>query len=131
MTSVDKTPSVDTVDEIAVLIVEDEQLAREASERYLDHCGYRVATAASALQALDQAADMAPDVLVCDWRLGGDLDGVYIARQLQQRFGTRIVFVTAYPLDQLREVTGDLEVARYLRKPFSLTILAETIAGAI
>lgn len=127
MTFAGNTASPDAAVDARILIVEDERFAREASERYLDCCGYRVATAASAEEAFREAAANTPDVVVCDWRLDGRPDGVDVARELQCRYGSALVFVTAYPLDELRAATGDLDVARYLRKPFSLAALADAL----
>lgn len=110
-----------------VLVVEDEPSAREASQRYLAHCGYQVQAAADASAALASAADNPPDLAVCDWRLGGGDDGVDVARALQEAHGTAVIFATARPLDELREVTRDLNVTAYLRKPISLRALASVI----
>ncbi|MBT8078660.1 MAG: response regulator [Gammaproteobacteria bacterium] len=120
--------STKTDAQTCVLIVEDEPSAREASELYLGRLGYCVATASNAAEALQQAATHAPDIAVCDWRLGDGPDGVEVARQLQQRYKTPIVFVTAHPIDELREASEDINVSRYLRKPISLPTLAKTIA---
>jgi DNA-binding response OmpR family regulator len=111
----------------SVLIVEDEPAAREASELYLSYVGFDVATAANASEAMDKAATHAPDVVVCDWRLGGGADGAQVARDLQQRHHAAIIFVTAHPLEELRNATKDLNVSRYMRKPLQLSILADAI----
>lgn len=113
-----------------VLIVEDEASALEASRRYLDFVGFVVATAASAREAELTAREFAPDVVVCDWRLAGARDGIDVARSLRASHGARVIFVTANPLDELKEQTADLDVLRYFRKPISLSWLAETI-GAV
>jgi DNA-binding response OmpR family regulator len=110
-----------------VLIVEDDSFAREASERYLDHLGYPVRAAASATEAESIAVRHTPDVVICDWRLGGKRDGAELARALQRRYGASIIFITAHPLNELRRRTGDLRVARYLRKPISLSILVNVL----
>jgi len=111
----------------SVLVVEDEPSAREASQLYLDRLGYRVATAANAAEAFEQAAEHNPDVVICDWRLGSGPDGVDVARELQRQYRVPVVFVTAHPIDELREATEDLDVSKYLRKPISLPALAATI----
>ncbi len=118
-----------TARQLQILIVEDETAAREASCRYLTIAGYEVATASSAGDAERAAGDTAPDVVICDWRLGGRRDGVDVARTMQQRYGARIVFVTAYPVEELRDRTRDLEVAAYLRKPLSLKTLVDLLDG--
>lgn len=110
-----------------VLIVEDDDYAREASSRYLSKLGYHVSAADTAAQAIQFAAEHAPDVTICDWRIGGPKDGAAVARELQDQYDTAIIFVTAYSLHDLRDVTRDLRVARYLRKPLSLGTLANTL----
>ncbi|MGB5245389.1 MAG: response regulator [Woeseia sp.] len=110
-----------------VLIVEDEAAAREASQRYLGFAGHEVATASDASEAYAKAEVSNPDVAICDWRLGGGPDGTEVARNLQEKYGTSIIFVTAHPLDELRDVTEDIRVTRYLRKPIQLPQLIEAI----
>lgn len=111
----------------SVLIVEDEPAAREASERYLVHVGHKVATAANAQEALEKAEALGPDVVVCDWRLGDGPDGTVVARELQKRHKVSIIFVTAHPIEELRDVTEDILVSRYMRKPLQLSTLAKAI----
>lgn len=110
-----------------VLIVEDEPAAREASERYLVFVGHEVATAANAREALEKAEALHPDVVVCDWRLGDGPDGTTVARELQKKHNVAIIFVTAHPIEELRDVTEDILVSRYIRKPVQLTALARAI----
>jgi len=112
-----------------VLIVEDDISAREAGRLYLTYCGHDVATAADSSSALESAEQHIPDVLVCDWGLGAGGDGVEVAREIQTRFGVPVVFMTAHPMDELREASADLDVVGYLRKPISLAALAEIIAS--
>ncbi len=113
-----------------VLVVEDEPNAREASRLYLSHCGYEVLTAADAEAAIRQAETSDIDVLVCDWRLGKGGNGADVAREIQGRYATPVIFVTAHPIDELVDATSDLAVFRYFRKPISLARLAEAIAAA-
>jgi CheY-like chemotaxis protein len=110
-----------------VLIVEDDDFARDASARYLDHLGHEVAAVATAAEAAARADDQPPDVVICDWRLAHGDDGADVARALQQRYSTPIIFITAHPLGRLRSQTRDLNVARYLRKPISLVSLASVL----
>ena len=113
-----------------VLLVEDEPAAREASRLYLRLRGYDVVVAKDADEALARADEAAPDVAVCDWRLGGERDGVEVARELQSRFEMPVIFVTAHPLDELRAAASDVSVYEFLHKPVSLAKLASTIESA-
>lgn len=116
-----------TTKKIRILVVEDEPDAREASLLYLQHLGYEVMGADRASTALALAEDHPPDVAICDWRIEGNRDGVELGRELQSRFDVRLIFVTAYPMYQLREATADLKVDRYISKPISLTDLAAAV----
>lgn len=110
-----------------ILIVEDDEFAREASARYLDYLGHDVCSAASGSEAQAKADRRPPDVVICDWRLADGDDGADVARSLQQRHDAPIIFVTAHPLGRLRSQTRDLNVARYLRKPISLLSLKSVL----
>lgn len=110
-----------------VIVVEDDVAAREAVALYLEHRGYRVKSAANADDALRIASSDAPAIAVCDWHLGGGANGVDVARDLQQNYGTQIIFMTAFPIDELQAATDDLEVRAFLRKPLSLSALADAV----
>ena len=123
---------------LRVLVIEDEQAARAAMERFLAYCGYSVGAAASASEALEQAERQPPDVLVCDWKLNGagsrdvmPADGVATAARLQRRFGSEVILVTAYRLGELKAEArkARVQVRAFYRKPLSLSSLAEAISG--
>lgn len=113
-----------------VIVVEDDIAAREAIALYLEHRGFRVESAANADVALRLAASDTPRIAVCDWHLGGGANGVDVARELQRSYGTQIIFMTAFPIDELQSATEDMEVSAYLRKPLSLSALADAIDRA-
>ena len=115
---------------LRVLVVEDEDGARIATRRYLQNCGHQVEEAGTAREALEKAALLRPEVLVCDWKLAGerDEDGIDVARLLQKEYGVAVIFVTAYALNDLRqEIGGDLGSVDCLRKPISLHTLAAVV----
>lgn len=114
---------------LRVLVVEDEEAARIATRRYLQHCGHEVAAAGSVAEAMAKARELRPEVLVCDWKLSGKRDGVDVARVLQREYGAAIVFVTAYALSDLRRDIEDLGSVDCLRKPISLNALAAVVAS--
>lgn len=110
-----------------VIVVEDDVAAREAVALYLEHRGFRVKSAANADAALKLAASDTPRIAVCDWHLGGGANGVDVARQLQEDYGTKIIFMTAFPIDELQSATDDIEVCAFLRKPLSLSDLVDAV----
>ena len=112
---------------LRVLVVEDEDSARIATRRYLQNCGHQVAAASTVAEALEKADELQPEVLVCDWKLTGQGDGIDVARLLQKRYGAAVVFVTAYALNDLRRNIKDLGSVDCLRKPISLHTLAAVV----
>jgi CheY-like chemotaxis protein len=110
-----------------VLIVEDEPAARQATQRYLQFCGFIVETACDAVEALRQAAVFNPQVLVCDCKLGDRNDGIEVARQIQKQCGSVVIFVTAYSFKDLRQQFQGIDVRDCLRKPVLLGKLAKII----
>ncbi|MGH8193688.1 MAG: response regulator [Woeseiaceae bacterium] len=118
-------------DKTRVLVVEDEQNARDAVQRFLQFRGHEVTVAATAEDARRRAAQNPPDVLVCDWKLDGDSDGVDMAAALQCRFDMAVILITAHRIEDLKRKarTSGLSVSAYRRKPLSLARLADVIEG--
>lgn len=118
---------------IRILVVEDEPSTREAVQRFLQFRGHHVATAADSEAALQRASESPPEVLVCDWKLAGELDGVDTAASLQGCFDIPVVLVTAHRIEDLKRKvrTSGISVSAYRRKPLSLARLAEAIEAMV
>jgi two-component system, cell cycle response regulator DivK len=93
-----------------VLVVDDVDHGREIFAEYLEYRGFRVATAADGLEALDKAFELRPDIILMDLSLPG-IDGWEATRRLKQDERTRtipIIALTAHALasahDRAREV---------------------------
>ena len=85
-----------------VLIVEDEALVAMMVEDALTDAGYEVCgVAANAPKAIDLARACKPEVALVDIQLSPG-DGRDVARHLIERYGTAIVFATAYHEDLAR-----------------------------
>lgn len=75
-----------TLDGARALVVDDEQLAREAVARALGDIGADVRTAANESEALRIIEEgFAPQLLLMDLRIDGQLQGIDIARRLSAR----------------------------------------------
>ena len=77
-----------------VLIVDDVDDGREICAEYLQYRGFRVATAADGLEALEKAFELIPDVILMDLSLP-KLDGWEATRRLKQDERTRAIPVIA------------------------------------
>ncbi|MBA3563651.1 MAG: response regulator [Gammaproteobacteria bacterium] len=111
-----------------ILVVEDEKNSRAAMADFLSECGFEVETASSGDCAVEIGESFAPQILICDWMLEGDRDGVSVARQLNEKLPDLVVvFVTGLPVEDLRRQSASLPVHRYLAKPFGLFELNRVI----
>src|ERR1044071_6074961 len=69
---------------VRILVVDDEANARHGLEKLLRQENYTVVTAESGQQALELAAENAPDVVVTDLNMPG-MDGVELLVQLREQ----------------------------------------------
>jgi AmiR/NasT family two-component response regulator len=102
-----------------ILIVEDERIiARELKERLI-HMGHVVvASVASGEQAVEQARALAPDLVVMDIKLQGELDGIAAAEIIQRETGVPVVYLTAFADDATLERAKETQPYGYVLKPF-------------
>lgn len=68
---------------LRVLVVDDETGVRLAMRALLEALGCRVTDASDFDSAVDTAKREAPDVVLADWRLGGDRDGIDVIRAVR------------------------------------------------
>ena len=83
-----------------VLVVDDVAHGREIFAEYLEFRGFRVATAADGLEALDKAFELLPDVILMDLSLPG-LDGWEATKRLKSDERTKsipVIALTAHAL---------------------------------
>jgi CheY-like chemotaxis protein len=93
----------------------------------LERSGFDVRSAGDADHAITEADDWPPDVLVCDWRLGGRRDGVDVARAIQSACGSEVIFITSHPLEALKRNAYDVSVRYFLNKPVLPTVLIDAL----
>ncbi|MFJ3882298.1 response regulator transcription factor [Streptomyces sp. NPDC090077] len=103
-----------------ILVVDDEPAVREALRRSLAFEGYDVRTAVDGLDALDQAASYAPDLIVLDIQMPR-MDGLTAARRLRASGSvTPVLMLTARDTVGDRVTGLDAGADDYLVKPFEL-----------
>jgi signal transduction histidine kinase/ActR/RegA family two-component response regulator len=102
-----------------ILIVEDMRDAAESLEMLLTLAGHEARIAASGQEALEIAAEHAPDVVICDIGLP-DIDGYTLARKLREipaLRATRFVALTGYGQEEDVRRAHDAGFAVHLTKP--------------
>lgn len=103
---------------LSVLIIEDNRDAAEALEMLLTMAGHRPELASDGPTGLEAARRLQPDVVLCDIRLPGDVDGYEIARRLRAE-GTRsyLVALTGYGQEHDRQRSREAGFDLHLTKP--------------
>ena len=115
-----------------ILIVDDEPEYLEHLSRILSRQGYEVETAESAEQAIELSQRFAPDVLIADWMLRGQLDGLDVARTLDSDNPALVAIVTTgYPVSRLRGRLAESGNVLVLEKPFGADDLLAMVCKAI
>ncbi len=102
-----------------VLIVEDYEDAREMYAAYLQFSGYRVAEAANGVEAVEQAQELMPDIILMDLALP-KMDGWEATRLLKKDERTRdipIVALTGHALAGHAEGARQAGCDAFITKP--------------
>jgi len=100
-----------------ILIVEDNDDAREALRLQLQIAGHDVHAAATGLEGIRMAASLKPEVVLLDIGLPG-LDGFQVAEQMRiADSGLRLIAITGYGQPQARERARSAGIEQYLVKP--------------
>jgi len=106
-------------------------VAKDIANR-LRNLGHDVSgIARSGEEALRQAGETHPDLVLMDIRLEGDVDGVAAAAECRARWGIPVVFLTAYADEETVQRAKLTEPSGYVLKPFDATDLRVSIEMAL
>ena len=125
----DEKPGPDLTGAGTILLVEDEDAVRVFSTRALKNKGYNVYEARSGEEAIEvlESHGEEIDLTVTDVVMP-QMDGPTLYKHIQDRWPRmKVVFVSGYTEDRLREQIKSGEVIHFLGKPFSLKQLASKV----
>jgi CheY-like chemotaxis protein len=115
-----------------ILIVEDEHIVAWDLAQRLTHLGYTVLGIVSSGQdALEQALELKPDLILMDIRLPGHMDGIEAAERIRAQLQTAIVYMTAYADEHTVQRALATHPAMVMRKPFHSSELQRTLESAL
>ncbi len=113
-----------------ILVVDDEEKIRIMICDYLNAVGFDTVTASDGIEAVKQAMDESPDLIVLDIMMPG-LDGLDCTRRIREKSFVPIIMVTAKAEEADKLIGLEVGADDYLVKPFSLKELAARIRAQL
>lgn len=115
-----------------IFVVEDEALVAMEIEARLKEMGYVVCgVTARGEEAVEAVPEVAPDIVLMDIRLAGDMSGIDAAAALNDLVDVPVVFLSAFSDEALVRGALDVRPFGYLVKPFEARELHLTIQAAL
>ena len=123
---------------LKVLLVDDNEQAREVIAELITSQGFQVVTAASGCEALAEidraeAAGQPYEVVLLDWKMPG-MDGIALARKIRQGAhepAPLLLMVTAYDRDEALPQASQAGISEVLTKPVSPSMLFDALMRQI
>ncbi|MGA2937149.1 MAG: sigma-54 dependent transcriptional regulator [Syntrophobacteraceae bacterium] len=117
-------------DQVSMLIVDDEPSVRESLKHWFLPEGYRVETAAEAMEALDKLRDSSFDIVLLDIKMPG-MDGIELQRRLREIDSQlAIIIMTAYATVDTAVQALKQGAYDYITKPVDPDDLSRLIRNA-
>jgi len=115
-----------------ILVVEDEGIIAEDLRMGLEEMGYDVvAVASTGEDAVREAQERRPDLVLMDVVLHGDMDGIEAAERIHARLNIPVIYLTAYSDEKILERAKIAEPFGYMIKPIRERDLYSTIEMAL
>lgn len=114
-----------------VMVVDDSLTVRKITSRLLNREGYQVVLAKDGVDALEQLADVMPDVILSDIEMPR-MDGFDLVRNIradQRLRNIPIAMITSRTADKHRNYALEIGANNYLGKPYDEDELLALIAG--
>lgn len=120
------------MDQARILVVEDEGVVAIDIEEGLKSQGYQVVgVVPTGEEALTEAEQKRPDLVLMDIRLKGEMDGITAATRVRDNLHTPVVFLTAYADEATLSRAKVAEPYGYILKPFEEVELRAAIELAL
>lgn len=120
---------------VRVLVVDDHKVSLSIMEKILTSLSFKVDAAdsgAKASQMLEEAyiSGTGYKMVFLDWKMP-DMDGIELTRKIRENtdryHNPKIIMVSAYPRDEIRKLSGDVNLDSYITKPVCASNIFDTI----
>ncbi len=117
---------------IQILLVEDENKLCHYLSLLCETEGMKVVSCSSGKEAIEIAKKLIPDVLVTDWLLKDEIDGLALSREIRKIHShLKTVLITGLPIEDLKRQAKDDPIFAFVPKPFDFTDLSQVIKKAL
>lgn len=117
---------------VKILIVEDEAIPALHAKVMLEDAGYKiVGIEKTGEDAVINASNNDPDIVLMDINLKGDMSGIEAAQVIQQSYGIHSIFVTAYTQEEVLRKNPGLLQSDVMTKPIQVAELQNRIEQAL
>ncbi|MGN7613451.1 ATP-binding protein [Magnetococcales bacterium HHB-1] len=133
---VEKKVSMDDLNGLRALVVDDNEGAREIFKEMLQNLGVQITMADSGLSALKRLRECVEnpfDFILLDWRMP-ELDGIDTAREIQQDAtlpSIPIILVSAFGRERAMRAASEVTLAGICQKPVTPTELLTIVGKAV
>jgi CheY-like chemotaxis protein len=115
-----------------LLIVENERIIAWDLAKRLTKLGYTVVPiVGSGREAVQQAGDLRPDLVLMDIGLPGKMDGIEAAMHIQAQVNTPIIYLTGSAAAEVDRLHGRAGLSLTIQKPVCEQTLQQTIQLAL
>ena len=125
--------AVPSSDSATVLVVEDEEILRQAAAKGLRKRGFEVLEAASGSAAMEvlRASGSQIDVILLDMTFPGNSIHEVVGEYAKARPDSRVVLTSAYSEEMARATMSAPQIRAFIRKPFRLADLVKTLRDTL
>ena len=118
---------------VAVLIVEDEEVLRQAVAKMLRNHGFEVFEAADGSSALElpRVNQSRLDVVLLNMTIPGAPRHEVVAEAVKVRSDISVVLTSAYDPEMFSSANSVPQIRRFIRKPFQLADLVKTLRSSL
>ena len=115
----------------SILLVDDDVSLRRSVGEFLKDCGYHILNAGTMREAWDTIRAVNPAVCLLDLNLPDGSGTDLLRRIVSERLSTRVIVMTAFPLQHLKRKDSTGTLVEWLTKPVAPGDLLEAVEKAI
>lgn len=115
-----------------ILIIEDEPHYREYIKLALESEDVTVYTAQSGLEAIKTAAAVRPDLIITDWMLQSNVNGLEVVEVVREIVPeVKSILITGFPSVDVKSESYERNIFKFISKPFELNQIRTTVRDAL